>query len=719
MDFELTDEQREIAATFDRALARESSIDRVRAAEKSGFDPDLWQVLVGMGVLDLVNGDEGEAASAATFGLVAESLGRHLACVPAIEAAVAALLLAEAGVDEEQGAAAPVAFSPRKVEGGVAWAVPGGSSADAVVVLDGSELVVVRDASAAPVDDLGFTATAHWRLDHEVERTILSSGPEALARWNRGVARWHLATASSAVGVAEQALEVAVAYAQEREQFGTPIGSFQSIQHALAEVHVDVAGARLLAREAAGRCDNDDAAWDVAAAEAYAFATRAAVRSAEVALHVHGGYGYTLEYDPQLYLRRAKALQLHGDEPEKLWSSIGARTISHGLTRPIANRSTEDLRAEVRGFLAEELTPQVRAHVGESGNYHDSGFHRALAERGWVGAHWSLDEGGKGWPRAHSDVVYEELAAAGAPVEGLAVTQIIGEAIRRVGTPEQKAKFLGPICRGEMLLALGYSEPGAGSDLASVQTRAVPDGDGWILNGQKIFTTMGSVADYVFVLARTDPEAAKHAGLTLFLLPTDAPGFSAAPIYTLSGQRTNVTYYADIRLDDSARLGEPGQGWDIVNVALAFERGGEFAAQVRRTIDAAVSWARSADRQEDPYFLARLGRATAEADVARLLGAYASWSRNSARAGAVEGTVAKVYGTEALQRVTGSLLDTAGAEGLVNREAAEPSAAGELQHLYRESQIATIYGGTSEVLKTVIAQQGLKLPRPPRRSSSR
>ncbi|KAA1423036.1 acyl-CoA dehydrogenase [Mumia zhuanghuii] len=376
----------------------------------------------------------------------------------------------------------------------------------------------------------------------------------------------------------------------------------------------------------------------------------------------------------------------------------------------------EALRTEVRAFAAEHLTPAVRARVAESGNYHDDAFHQAMADRGWVGAHWDPEDGGRGWPRAYSDVVYEELAAAGAPVEGLAITQIIGEAIRRVGTPEQKARFLPSICRGEVLLALGYSEPASGSDLASVQTRAVRDGDGWVIDGQKIFTTAGSIADHVFLLARTDPTVPKHAGLTLFLVPTDDPGFSAAPIFTLSGQRTNTTYYSDLRVDDTARLGAEGAGWEIVNVALAFERGGEFAAQLRRLVEAAVAWARTGDHGTDPRFLARLGRAATSAEVARLLGAYASWSRETARAGAVEGTIAKVYGTEALQRASSALLDGAGVEGLASDRTNESPAA-ELQHLYRESQIATIYGGTSEVLKTVVAQQRLGLPRPPRSSS--
>ncbi|MFB4308287.1 acyl-CoA dehydrogenase family protein [Actinomadura sp. GTD37] len=380
-----------------------------------------------------------------------------------------------------------------------------------------------------------------------------------------------------------------------------------------------------------------------------------------------------------------------------------------------ADRETESLRAEVRAFVREHLTSDVRERVASTGDYHDREFHTALAERGWVGAHWTVEEGGRGLDRAKTDVVYEELASAGAPTEGLAITQIVGEAVRRVGTAEQRERLLAPICRGELVLALGYTEPGSGSDLASVRTRAARDGAGWVVDGQKIFTTLGNVADYVFLLARTDPDAPKHAGLTTFLVPTASAGFSAAPILTLSGQRTNVTYYSGVRVGDDARVGEVGQGWEIVNVALAFERGGEFAAQLRRLVDAAVAWGHDEERGDETRFRGRLGRAVASAEVSRLLGVRASWSRGSAEAGAVEGAMAKVYGTEALLRESRSLLDATGVQGVRNRGTAGAAAGGELQHLYRESQIATIYGGTSEVLLTLIAQQRLGLPRGRRR----
>jgi hypothetical protein len=372
---------------------------------------------------------------------------------------------------------------------------------------------------------------------------------------------------------------------------------------------------------------------------------------------------------------------------------------------------TQWLRGQARDFLAEHLTPQVRERVAATGEYHDAEFHRALAARGWIGAFWPQADGGLGWDRDDFDVLYEEMASAGAPMEAVAVTHIIAETVRRIGTPEQKERIVRPAARGELLLALGYTEPDAGSDLASARTRAVRDTGGWLINGQKIFTTLGHLADYVFLLARTGTEERRHRGLSMFLVPSSAAGFSCAPVHTLSGERTNVTYYNDVHVGDDALVGEAGQGWEIVSLALAFERGGEFAAQLRRLVRTAVAWGAASGADRDPAFLARLGRVTAASEASRLLGAQASQRRTSPTGGAVEGAIAKVYATEALLRCSGALLDATGPAGLLPAGAPGAAADGELQHLYREAQIATIYGGTSEVLRGVIAERRLSLPR--------
>ncbi|WP_029138651.1 acyl-CoA dehydrogenase family protein [Nakamurella lactea] len=382
------------------------------------------------------------------------------------------------------------------------------------------------------------------------------------------------------------------------------------------------------------------------------------------------------------------------------------------------NGASQEFRREAREMIAAELTPQMQVRAAETGTLHDWGFHRKLAERGWIGLAWPKNEGGAGLDQVHKDILWEEMTLAGAPALGLSITLIIAETIRRVGTPEQRARILPRVLAGELVLALGYSEPEAGSDLASVRTRATREGDGWLINGQKIFTTLAHEAGYIFLLARTDPDAPKHQGMTMFLVPTDAQGFAVTPIFTLSGERTNATFYSDVHVGDDARIGEVGDGWKVVTLALAFERGPEFAAQLHRLVDASREAIVGSGRQLNAGVLSRFGRLVADTEVSRLLGERASAARNDPGAGYVEGAMAKVFATEALIRDAGMMLAATGPAGA--RPPGDPAApaGGEIQQIYREAQIATIYGGTSEVLRGVVAERRLGLPRSRRSSRS-
>ncbi|GAA4471066.1 acyl-CoA dehydrogenase family protein [Phytohabitans houttuyneae] len=337
MDLELTADQRDVAEAFARVFARDSSAERVRAAEASGFDPALWKALAGMGAVGLTvpAGAGGSGGGFVELALVAEAAGRRLACVPLVEAAVAARLLADAGVAdvaaEAAGGERVVVFAARPAVAGVARLVPAGAVADAVLALDGDDLVLAAGAPGQPVRDLGFQAAADRPLRGDgVESRVVASGAEAGELWTRSRDRWRLATAAACAGMAAEALDVAVRYAAQREQFGVPIGSFQALQQPLADAAMAADGAVLVAREAAWRHDNGLDSWPAAAAVAFAHAAESAVRCAELCLHVHGGYGYTLEYDAQLYLRRAKATRLGAGDPDLLWEQIGATAIGKG-----------------------------------------------------------------------------------------------------------------------------------------------------------------------------------------------------------------------------------------------------------------------------------------------------------------------------------------------------------------------------------------------------
>ena len=230
--------------------------------------------------------------------------------------------------------------------------------------------------------------------------------------------------------------------------------------------------------------------------------------------------------------------------------------------------SARDYKEQARQLLAEELTPERMGRVHHTGTFHDRDFHRALAARGWLAPGWPVELGGRGLDALEVLAFSEELAEAGAPMYGAATTMMIAGVIREVGTDGQRTAIIPRALNGEILIVLGFTEPECGSDVAAVATRAVRQGDQWVINGQKMFTTNAHVADYVFLLARTDPDALKHKGLTTFLVPLDQPGVTIQAVMTMSGERTNVTYYDDVPVDDAWRIGAVNDGWNTMSVAL-------------------------------------------------------------------------------------------------------------------------------------------------------
>lgn len=371
----------------------------------------------------------------------------------------------------------------------------------------------------------------------------------------------------------------------------------------------------------------------------------------------------------------------------------------------------ERFRGEIREFVAQHLTADVRQRMLDTGTMHDWGFYRALSERGWIGAAWPPEEGGRSFDPADIEILYQELSALGAPTDGFSMSMVVAETLRRIGTAEQRQLIIPRVQAGELVIALGYSEPDAGSDLASVKTSARRDGDGWRINGQKVFTTLAHEAGYVFLLTRSDPEQQRHRGLTVFLVPTDDPGFSLTPVHTLGGERTNMTFYSDIWVPDSMRIGEVSGGWSVVMLALTFERGGEFAAQLRRLVETTAEWASKEALTQDRRLMRRLGKVAVDAEVARLLGARAALLRSSRNAGDIEGNMAKIYATEKLLAGAGQLIDAAGVRGQLPPGDPHAPAHGHIEHSYRHAQVTTIYGGTNDVLRGVIAERRLGLPR--------
>src|SRR5262245_54618822 len=220
-----------------------------------------------------------------------------------------------------------------------------------------------------------------------------------------------------------------------------------------------------------------------------------------------------------------------------------------------------EFRDEVRAFVVDELPPELDDRVYRSGVAHDDTFVRRLAERGWVGANWERDDGKRTLDPYEYAVLEEELTKAEAPTVAITTTEMVASVIRAVGSDELKAAILPRFLRGEITIALGMTEPEVGSDVGGVRTRARRDGDRWVVDGQKMFTTNAHIADYVFLLTRTSPDKPKHAGLTMFLVELDQPGVEVQAVYTLSGERTNIVFLNDVEVEDRWRIGEVDRGW--------------------------------------------------------------------------------------------------------------------------------------------------------------
>ncbi len=283
---------------------------------------------------------------------------------------------------------------------------------------------------------------------------------------------------------------------------------------------------------------------------------------------------------------------------------------------------TEDeFRAEVKQFIADNIPASKAEHLYRTGTLHDPEFLQALAAKNWLG-------GAIGSERASNDltawelrIIDEEFMGAEAPVYAFGTTQGVARAIAEFGVEELKDEVCAKAFRGELTIAFGFSEPESGSDVANAQTRAVRDGDDWIINGSKMFTTNARVTDYVYVLTRSNTEVAKHKGLTMFLVPTSLPGFEAQAVWTVSGERTNITYYSDMRIADKYRIGEVDGGWRVLLHTLQEEHTVGFGPHLQKLLEAAETWAHETvgpegrPRTDELDVQARLGRAYADLEV--------------------------------------------------------------------------------------------------------
>ena len=733
MNFELSEDQQLMRETFARLLNEESSLERVRAALPSGFDEALWKGLAELGSFSLrvPQSAGGLGLGVLDAAILMEEVGRTLASGPIAETLIAAAVLAKL---DESGThrglldkvmtgqiVVSLAFQDVAVEP-VQW-VAGGAIAAAVIAMDGGNVVLI----AVPPDDgreepnLASTPMAQLRLSGAA-RSVLSTGGEGRRVFAQAIEEWKLLMAAALAGLAREAIELASTYARERFAFGQPIGTYQGISHPLADLLCDVDGGKYLTwKTLRDIVDGDPRAAAEISLTAWWNAS-AASRAVAQALHTFGGYGLTTEYDIHLYNLRAKAWPLVLGDPARLLEEAGRRLYAAETTMlPEVGEVSIDfdlgeqahaLAGELDRFFKENLTPELKAKSHYSFDGHDAGIHRKLAEAGLLFPGWPKEWGGRAAPPYALNAASHVWEAHGWTSHVMGVSNMVGTIIRRFGSELLKREVLTRIASGEAICSLGYSEPSCGSDVFAAATRATRDGDGWRIDGQKMFTSGANISDYVLLLARTDPEVAKHKGLTMFIVPLKSSNVEIQPVFTFQDERTNITYYDGVKVPDSYRLGEVNGGVKVMAGALELEHGGGFGKTQQHMVRAAEQLCRELKFRgrpliEDPAAQVRLARATAHVLVSEVIAWRALWAGVEKRPNAGFGPMAKLFSSEKFLHDASDLLDLTAPESLSKRI----GPAGFLNQCYRHSQGTTIYGGTSEIHRSMIAERALNLPR--------
>lgn len=731
MQLSLPEDSSMVKEMFERFFSSECTTALVRDAEPVGFHAGLWKALVELETpfmrttASLGGGD----MSLFDTCLVMEEAGRRLAPVPLAETLVALRILSQVGgevaarwVEKVRDGETILSLALHKVVKGKPQLVPGGAVARGILTFDGEQLAIEIPPSHDAPHTLGGNSLGTFHPGTGT-REVLATNADAASIWSAGIEEWKILTAAALVGLTKEALAMAAAYANERFAFGVPIGVNQGLAHPLANDVIDADGASYMLWWVLRRIDQgmDDAGALISMLSW--FASRTASISVAHALHTFGGYGLSDEYDIQLYHRRAKSwAQALGDPLVEL--ERGGRRLLLGETTSLPEigevpvnfegpDTSTGIAAELRDLFGQILDPVKHRLHEYNFEAHDWDVHRAIGEAGLLFPEWEPKWGGRGASIEEvrsANQVWIDVGYAGFP---RGVTGMAGHAVQAVGSQELKDEVLLAFARGEKVSCLGFTEPSGGSDVFAAKTRAVKDGDEWVINGQKMFTSGAELSDYVLLLTRTDPDAPKHKGLTMFLCPLKQGGVEIHPVETFMDERTNATFYEDVRIPDRYRLGEVNGGARVMAMMLTSEQGGTmYHNQLREMVARAAIWARAEERDGKPLIehssvLTRLARTYSNAAVAEALNGRVNWAQMTKGLDLAYGPAAKVFATEAFIADSADLVDLAAPFSLLRGK----SGLGAIEMGYRHSTATTIYAGTSEVLRSMVAERRLGLPR--------
>ena len=702
----------------------------VRASARAALEgpeqrPTWWDALATQGLLGLHVAEEagGSGAGGVELAVAVEELGRALADGPFLPTVIASLVLSRAGgtaakellpgladgsttaaVALTTGGLVATLTADGVAVSGTVRPVVGGALADLLVLgaqgPDGQLWFVVEAGQTVTTSLLGLDAT---RRPAQVE---LAAVLVPASRVLTGVDLQQVRTlagvlvAAEATGLAGWALDTSVDYARTREQFGRPIGSFQGIKHKCADMLVRAEQARATSWDAARSLDEPAGpAAELAAAVAVAVAVAAAVDNAKDAIQVLGGIGYTWEHDAHVVLKRALSLRALIADPAH-WRGRAAELALAGARR--------ELKLDLGSDTA-PLRQQVRAFLGTLDGRDERARKLAIADAGYLVPHWPAPWG-QDAGAVDQLVIDEEFAAAGVRRHDLIIGGWAAPTIVAHGTPEQQERFVRPTLRGQIVWCQMFSEPGAGSDLASLQCKAEKVQGGWKLNGQKVWTSMADRADWAILLARTSGTAkgpGRHHGITYFLLDMTAPGVQVRPLRELTGRTEfHEVFLDDVFVPDDCVVGDVDGGWRLARTTLANERvamsaGSPFGRGVEDVLSDVVALG-----EVDPLLRDRVGHLVCEAHGQALLAFRTTLRQLSGAEPGPASSVRKLVGMRHQQDAAELRFELLGEQGLVTDEGAGP-----LAYTLLNTRCLTIAGGTSEVLRNVIGERILGLPR--------
>ena len=748
MPIALTEEQLALQSSVREWAKRVSTIELVRDGEAGGADlaEQDWASLAELGVLGVGLPAEagGSGGSTADLAAVLAQLTRSLVPGPVLPTVLAARVLAGCAPESAGAAAALSGIAAGQVSVAVALdsaspeagTVTAESQPDGSVRLTGhcgavlcggttTHLLVGATAGIAaagdsawyllPAGQPGVTITARPPADFSRSLADIELKGAAAARGERlaGISTHHVRDTAAALfaveaaAVADWCVQTAAEYAAIRQQFGRPIGGFQAIKHLCASMACRAEAAAVLAWDAARAIDEDRAELSLAAAAAAAFCLDAAVDVAKDCIQVLGGIGFTWEHDAHLYLRRAIALrQLIGGSPA--WRERTAVLAATGARRKLTLTGEADEDGELAIVRAAARTAAIRIR-----QLPVSARRAALAESGYAAPAWPPPYGLAATP-AGCLVVDEELASAGLVRPDLVIGGWAMAAILGHGSTAQRDRFARPTLHSEITWCQLFSEPEAGSDLASLRTRASRADGGWLLTGQKVWTSLAREADWAICLARTDASAPKHKGLTFFLVAMDTPGIDIRPLREITGrQMFNQVFLDQVFVPDECVVAQPGAGWRVARTTLASERvamgtGSSVGDAVEQLLDLAAA----AGVVADPVVRQRLGALVAEGMAVSLLDLQAVMATRTS------GDVAGGSGGSSRRDMAASLAAVRKLMGVGHRQAAAEAALeiagtadGTAVYDFLLTRCLSIAGGTTQILLSLVGERLLGLPR--------